>query len=72
MEGFFYNEKKLIWASVEKWRQSWGFVWEAYKELNTLHVDDYMTFTQHDNTYGWWIDKETLLIWVYGFYATMG
>lgn len=37
------------------------FVWEAYKELNALYMDDYMTFTQHDNTHGWSVDRETLL-----------
>lgn len=37
------------------------FVWEAYKELNALYMDDYMTFTQHDNTHGWSVDRETFL-----------
>lgn len=65
MEGFPNKEWKLTWASVENWRQSWVFVWEAYKELNAVHLDNYMTFTQHDNTYGWWIDRETLLVYVF-------
>lgn len=66
MEGFSNKEGKIAWASVEKkWRQSSVFVWEAYKELNALYVDDYMTFTQHDNTHGRWIDRETLLLYVF-------
>lgn len=37
------------------------FVWEAYKELNALYMDNYRTFTQHDNTHGWSVDGETRL-----------